>query len=712
MSAKLCPIVAPSFREAKDRDKFFAESEVKEIRRLEIRETQRLGQPGVSCNTNLFFGFFFDGTKNNYVLAENAKNHSNVARLYDCFPGLSVPGVLPASTDWQYKPSNYTHFFRTYIPGVSSPFKEIDDSGKGVDGLRGGAMGYRGEARIIWALVQAINNVHRYFLKTPLVTGSELTALIALIDLSARRRAAMKRGSPLDVFNAADREDGKTREQFERILGRLHSALSQHRTDRRMGRPKKVDPGIVQTIHVSIFGFSRGSTQARAFINWLMELGRLDSRMTGSADAMTLCGFKLEIDFLGLFDTVASVGAGNSFGNSWLGKLFDGHGAWADSEGSLRIPDGIRCVHLVAAHEIRRSFPLDSIAVGNVISGNAREIVFPGVHSDLGCGYSPCEQGRGTDSDGKDMITRLPLLYMYKQARISGVPLKLELASPVAQRRFEIAPETIIALNAYLGHCKVQSGALTDIMREQAKLQIQWHLARRVHSKSPLESSQSFARASTFDKNDLHSANREFEAEIAAFEHWLERKGKEFQPKSQRPGFGNNHEKEWEEIAKWWCREELPPEEVLSFFDDYVHDSRAWFKIIPGNPDNEAEMEALLRSWSDHRKKVQEFNALEQKRIASESENKMVWTGRKLVSNAAPYKPLSDGLTDDQRAAAEEYARTGKIPRMVTEGREPFEWGVVDNRAGYLRFRKIYAGSDSVLVSDVGTSTSSDEMPA
>ena len=60
-------------------------------------------------------------------------------------------------------------------------------------------------------------------------------------------------------------------------------------------------------------------------------------------------------------------------------------------------------------------------------------------------------------------------------------------------------------------------------------------------------------------------------------------------------------------------------------------------------------------------------------------------------------------MTPRQRNAAIEYARTGKIPRMITEGREPFDassktyymWAW----AGYLRFRKIYSGWDSVLIS-------------
>ena len=77
------------------------------------------------CKTNLFFGFFFDGTKNNYVQAEAGKNHSNLARLYDCCPGKGVKGVLPD--------------FKVYIPGVASPFSQVNDSGEGMEYTRGDA---------------------------------------------------------------------------------------------------------------------------------------------------------------------------------------------------------------------------------------------------------------------------------------------------------------------------------------------------------------------------------------------------------------------------------------------------------------------------------------------------------------------------------------------------------------------------------------------
>lgn len=705
MSARLCPKVSDAFLSASSYVDFFTAKQREEIQnRWEMREQPVLGVPGESCKTNLFFGFFFDGTKNNYVQAEKPKNQSNVARLYDCYPGLSVPGVLPADADWTNNPGRYSHFFKVYVPGVASPFKEINDSGEGAELTRGAAAGYRGEARILWGLLQAINNVHRYFLKIPLLSPSETQSLIYRIELGRRQRHRMKVQRRRLGQPPPNEEDEKTRLEFEKILKRLHAAVKQHWPDQKTGKPAKIDPAQVKKIYISIFGFSRGATQARAFTNWLMSLCGLDAQLAGRS-GMTLGGFEVQFDFLGLFDTVASVGAGNTLGNSFLGRLFDGHGAWADAEDSLRIPPGIRCVHLVAAHEIRRSFPLDSISVGQATPANCEEIVVPGVHSDLGCGYCPKEQGRGTDASGADMLSRVPLLMMYKEARLAGVPLKLELASAKVKDKFRIMPDTIKALNTYLASCQVKDGTLTAIMREQGKHHILWHRARRASGNTPLENSQSFLRASNFDKNDLHSANLELEQEIALFETWLAGKGRGFVPKSQAPGFDNEHENEWEEIATWWKSAAPLPASTLEFFDNYVHDSRAWFKLIPGNPDNEPEMQQKLRDWEARRKKVAEHNAREEKLHADNQQLMARAYGKRSGMQLQPYTPLKDGLTDYERQAAQEYAQTGVTPRMPTVGREPFDsswasWGL-SGKAGYLRFRKVYAGSDSVLISEV-----------
>jgi len=690
MTAKLALEIDDTYAHASDFDAFWNDKIGKDIRKKEAqREGPPVGIPGESCKTNLFFGFFFDGTKNNYILAEKSKSHSNVARLYDCYPGLSVPGVLPVSTDWQYNPSRYSHFFKVYVPGVASPFPQVGDSGEGWQQTRGAATGALGEQRIIWALLQALNNVHRYFLKAPLIQAADVERLLSQIVLNKDTRRLMDADAPKNAAVKNQDINICTRLRFEELLSRLHSAVARHWPDPKTGKPAKVDPGIVKKIYVSVFGFSRGATEARAFTNWLYSLCRLDARLRGKAGTMSLGGFEVQFDFLGLFDTVASVGFGNTLGNSVAGRLLDGHGAWADAEDSLRVPTDIKCLHLVAAHEIRRSFPVDSISVKGQLADNFEEIVIPGVHSDIGCGYCPGEQGRSRSAEGSDMLTRIPLLMMYRSARLSGVPLKLELANAPAKARFALDAETIKAFNAYIATCTEKKGPIHRIMREQARKYIEWRMFRRIHGKNPMQATESFLRASTFDQNDLYSATQEFEEEILAFTLWLKEKGQNFRPTAQPAGFHNDHLAEWEEIATWWKTEPTPCVAVLDLFDNYIHDSRAWFKLIPMHPDNEKDVHAMLASWIQRRNAARNHNQIR---------SKMHGRGNSIYRMEA-----TGGLSEDEVKAANEYEKTGKIPRMVTHGREPYDsswasWGL-SGKAGYLRFRKVYGGLDSELLS-------------
>jgi hypothetical protein len=220
MSATLSCQLQESFASATDVKKFFNDSERKGFEILQGRERPDHSKPKTACETNLFFGFFFDGTKNNYIKAEAGKNHSNVARLYDCYPAKSVPGVLPKSTDWTYRAENYTHFYKVYIPGVSSPFPQVGDTGEGNDERFGGAGGALGERRIIWALVQAINNVHRYFLSEPLVRQEELNDLYRWVILNKHSRRRMVDDGWWRGMLPGDDIDGIARRRFEAVLKR------------------------------------------------------------------------------------------------------------------------------------------------------------------------------------------------------------------------------------------------------------------------------------------------------------------------------------------------------------------------------------------------------------------------------------------------------------------------------------------------------------
>ena len=466
------------------------------------------------------------------------------------------------------------------------------------------------------------------------------------------------------------------RKTFEQLLQRLHKIAVPHWPDPRTGRPRKVSPATVMKIYVSVFGFSRGATQARAFTNWLRSLCELDAQLTGKSASMSLGGFPVEFDFVGLFDTVAAIGLGNTLGGA------TGHGAWADSEDSLRTPADIPCLHLVAAHEIRRSFPVDSIAVGGVLASNHQEIIVPGAHSDVGCGYVPTEQGKGTDPNGDDMLSRIPLLLMYKAARLKGVPFKLELANSEAQPRFALTKKAISDFNAYIASCKIKTGPIHLIMREQVRKWIEWRVWRRVNGPNALHLSHSFKQASTFDQNDLYSAALEFEDELKKFQAWKREKGGKTGFRQQEKGFNNDHELEWVEIASWWKDEFSPETTVVHFFDHYVHDSRAWFKLLPMNPDDEEKAHKELKAWQARRAAGQnsaQFPALVGK---------------------TDYKVLPDRLSPAQRQAVDEYKKTGVIPRMINSGREPWAATAIWLAgAGYLRFRIIYGGDDAVLLS-------------
>ncbi|MGL4605674.1 MAG: T6SS phospholipase effector Tle1-like catalytic domain-containing protein [Iodobacter sp.] len=451
-----------------NRKSFFSGDEENILIEFEKRELPPIGKPEASCTTNLFLGFFFDGTRNNYRQAfdEGTEDFSNVARLYDSFPGMSVPGVLPASAEWQHEKEAFKHFFKVYVPGVGSAFEQVGDKG---GGTLGAAAALYGEIRIVWGLAQAMNCLNRFFTGQLLINDSEikdLTKKIKITQWELRRKVADSRPD----------DQGRSEESSVQILNsllkRLHTSLDLHMRKGSTNKPAKTDPGIVDTLHFSCFGFSRGATEARVFFNWLRLLCQLDSELCEKPGQLTLAGFPVQFDFLGLFDTVASVGLASS------SVLWDGHGGWADAEWSLRVHPEVECLHLVAAHEARRSFPLDSIQVGgSLLSGKHAEIMLPGVHSDVGGGYSPKTQGRGNSPVGADMLSRIPLAMMYRKARLSGVPLKAEVANADAKYRFEIDAALITAFNAYLEACPLQSGSYKELLHDQYLPYIAWRLS-------------------------------------------------------------------------------------------------------------------------------------------------------------------------------------------------------------------------------------------
>uniref|UniRef100_UPI0035ADCDB0 T6SS phospholipase effector Tle1-like catalytic domain-containing protein n=1 Tax=Azonexus sp. TaxID=1872668 RepID=UPI0035ADCDB0 len=169
-------------------------------------------------------------------------------------------------------------------------------------------------------------------------------------------------------------------------------------------------------INISVFGFSRGAAQARVFVNWLFEICKYNK----GKKQWTLAGIPINLQFLGIFDTVASVGIANISKKT----INTGHYSWANKKALKIHPAVKRCVHFVAGHEIRACFPLDSIwRDAKMRPKTLIEVMYPGSHSDVGGGYAPGELGVSLSANS--LISIIPGRNMHAHAGNAGVPLKI-----------------------------------------------------------------------------------------------------------------------------------------------------------------------------------------------------------------------------------------------------------------------------------------------
>lgn len=396
------------------------------------------------CSGQVHVGLFFDGTGNNKQLdydnlPPEKRKHSNVVRLYQA-----------------HQDSPSSGYFRHYIPGVGTPFPEIGDTNRPDGGWPGGsAFAEKGEHRIVWGLVQLINSVHRYVYGAPLIQpGQDKTIvnnLAGVTNPGAARRLAMRTWQ-----------------------GKLQAALSG-------AKP------VVEQINVSVFGFSRGAAEARAFCNWLFEVCKQDG------GGWTFAGIPIRLSFLGVFDTVASVGLTNLFDDGVL----RGHQSWADD--NLEIHPAVeRCVHFVAGHEVRACFPLDSVRVKATYPGNAKEVMYPGAHSDVGGGYAPGDLG--ISPNHRQMFSIIPGASMYQEARLSGVPmLPLSALPRMDQDALQPDLDTIRQFNAYLKGASAGAAPVEQLLHRHAALYFSYRFKHRHH----FESRPLFTRASAVHQGYL-----------------------------------------------------------------------------------------------------------------------------------------------------------------------------------------------------------------
>ena len=500
------------------------------------------------CSIPVRVGIFFDGTNNNLerdrngvrtgvldpktkrpipinnvVIDVNDASHSNVARLFAAFPS----------------DKRGAGYYRYYIPGVGTPFKEI---GELTESDEGKAFAKGGQPRIIWGLLQVLNAVHRTLVGKLLYESDEAGELARTYDNAVGHKKVPHPSTGRERFMTHS-------DWFAEHIEKLKATMA--------AQPKPHIPSLT----LSVFGFSRGAAEAVAFCQLFADL------LKPGEKGPEFAGIPASIDFLGVFDTVATVGSSGSVAKTTIapGAMFDGHWAWAN-ELLKPLPSCVKAgLHCIATHEQRMNFPVTRL------EGKIEEVYFPGVHSDVGGGYGPGEQGKGRGGQAA-LLSQIPLAHMFKEARLKGVPL-IPFSELEATDRddFQVSQEL------------AKQG---DLLSKHMQLYYRW---RAVRVKT-LEATVSFKAASAQEREDLGSYNRLLAGDLEALRaRKAFRHGDEGQPFSARDIARINHWQyyraqnhtpldKWEEFALDIFDHPKPlPPEVMRFFDDYVHDSLAGF---------------------------------------------------------------------------------------------------------------------------------------
>lgn len=503
-----------------------------------------------ACQGQVFAGIFFDGTGNNdkwvqapYTQNQRQRNkHSNVARLWDAHIEEPKNGL-----------------FKFYIPGVGTPFDKIGDTTKYIVGdhltdIGGNGFAYMGADRINWGITSLLNAVNVYLTGSNLISEAEQKTLVNLMSIEMLRMPILS-------------SEGTARWTMLTAL------------EEKLAGVVKSHPLKVKQINVSIFGFSRGAAEARACAHWMHQIFESEN------GAFQLAGVPIRIAFMGIFDTVAAVGVGD------VTPVTFGHMAWADGTQNVH-PAVEDCAHFVALHEQRASFPLEA-AVGR---GN---IGYPGMHSDVGGGYYPGEQGRAMPDWGDSPhLSQIPLMDMHFAAIKAGVPMMTieEIkALPATAKSFATDQKLLTAYNNWLSTNGIKAGSLTEFTQAHTKQYLRWRGMLHEGGTYNLKSLRCLADAPLNDKTDLKEADENLGIMLHA---WRERKDANatalgyarervkdalhFAVPTTRMFIDSGKDplsKHEEEFLALMTTAAIPPAASVALFEDYVHDSRAGFRI-------------------------------------------------------------------------------------------------------------------------------------
>lgn len=482
--------------------------------------TTGAGKVDAPCSLPVRFSIFFDGTRNHSTEDRPSGSHSNVARLYDACTENEDLGE-----------------FRLYVQGVGTPFPEIGEPEPHEHGARDGEYGDR---RLRYAFLFMANKI------AELMHGNRV--------VSERIDA---------IINAVESDD-----QIRSVRRALDKVLAD---------PKPSAP-VISTITLDLFGFSRGATAARAFLNHLIEWA--------GDHKPQVCGIPLRVRFMGLFDTVASVEIADS-----MPRPGDGHLAWASPQYML-VPSFVeQCVHMVAGHEARNSFPLTTISASREQAPHRLEIIYPGVHADVGGGYGPTAQGKGTQAGAQsvrqlqgDLLSQIPLNDMYERARAAAVPLipPAKLPRTTVGPFFAVSPELQRSYDAFQKTLEQHRAGvpLLCLLHAHYLAYLGWRrqvLPRDTFIAQPFMTH--CKQTQTQDHINLDQANVEFMVYLDVFKDPVRRAQVHGRRGLGLPGFVHREHACMEMYDRYWEAAPAPSDALRDLLMQYVHDSRAGFVL-------------------------------------------------------------------------------------------------------------------------------------
>lgn len=373
--------------------------------------------PCKTCRVPVWVSFFFDGTGNNKDADATTLNQSNVVALFEAHKQEAEKGIQ-----------------KFYYEGLGTAF-QFDkyseyDSSKVANGARG--------------------------LKGPIDITDPQWRKQGYSETGTGKQGKMGLGFALGIQQ-------RLQKAIFELVAYLDRIYQQN--------------GITE-INVSAFGFSRGATEARIFMNWLQYAPNVTSQGTGNAQKLFYRGKPLTAKFLGIFDTVESIGMA---AQNKAPQIY-----------RTRIESYVEhSMHLAASLEMRQSFPVTP--TGRPSANNVKELihdqqVFPGAHSNVGGGYMPMEQGRNLG------LSRITLHAMFNRATAYGLKfftiheLEKSKAKNIIFRNFyTFNPQWQQDLNNFMAHVK-GSSSFEQQMQSQLALYHQWiregGYARFIHRKT------------------------------------------------------------------------------------------------------------------------------------------------------------------------------------------------------------------------------------